>query len=393
MSTKARRKSIGSCGFVLPLPRGEGPLLPPREGRGEGARRGFTLVELLVVIAIIGILVAMLLPAIQAAREAARRSQCQNNLKNIGLAFLNYESTRKSFPSGGWGWKWTGDPVGGIGERQPGGWAFSILPHLEDQVILEIGKGIPTSNTRRRQLLSEQSAQPVEVFYCPTRRPAGLSYGADSFYNADYPPGRYQAKTDYAANGGSTSPADNNPTSWKTGPGSETDLTCLTTYPNCSGAVYTDDHVKAFDGVVRPREPVDIKQITDGTSKTILVGEKYLHQELYGLEGETSTCSDNGTPYQGYDWDVIRWANAKLDTSKNLTRDYTPQHDSFGRASEQACAVRFGSAHPNVFQVVMCDGSISVLSYEIDMGEFEMMARRNDGGSPAGPPSRGNTRD
>ena len=90
-------------------------------------RLGFTLVELLVVIAIIGILVALLLPAIQAAREAARRTQCKNQLRQLAISFHNHHDTHKFFPSGGWGWAWVGFPEQGSGNKQSGGWLYSLL--------------------------------------------------------------------------------------------------------------------------------------------------------------------------------------------------------------------------------------------------------------------------
>jgi prepilin-type N-terminal cleavage/methylation domain-containing protein len=334
--------------------------------------RAFTLVELLVVIAIIGILVALLLPAIQAAREAARRSQCQNNLKNIGLAFLNHENTHKAFPAGGWGYLWTGDPDMGTGEKQPGGWAFNVLNFLEEGGVAVVGKGLPM--TQKPDALVKQKAYPVPVFYCPSRRPVGLSYGNESSVNAGDPPGKYVSKTDYAANGGSFCPAETNsgdPGHWSQGP----DLGCLSSFPNCNWGTFSETAIKSlFDGVVRPRLPIRLKHITDGTSKTILVGEKYLHQELYDAAG-VSTCADNNSPYQGYDWDVIRWANSKA----GLKKDYTPQPDTYGTAAAEACTVRFGSAHSTVFQVVMCDGSVNALPYDINLLTLELMARRNDG--------------
>ena len=96
-------------------------------------RAAFSLVELLTVIAIIAVLVGLLLPAVQSARESSRRSSCANNLKQLALGCLSYDSSQGHFPSGGWAWQWTGDPDAGLGPQQPGGWAFQVLPFIEQE--------------------------------------------------------------------------------------------------------------------------------------------------------------------------------------------------------------------------------------------------------------------
>jgi type II secretory pathway pseudopilin PulG len=342
----------------------------------------------LVVIAIIGILVAMLLPAIQSAREAARRSQCQNNLKNIGIGFLNLENTHKQFPSGGWGYKWSGDPDMGNGEKQPGGWGFSILPYLEEQGLILIGKGLPTA--QKKTALANQKKTPVPIYYCPTRRPPVPTYGPEDSWNADTPLGGYVGKTDYAANGGSNAPGQGGAPNFDDGPGSAGDLSCLTNYPNCDFGNFND--AKAIktncNGTVAPRFPVEIRQITDGTSKTILVGEKYLWERHYGIDDAVglgqgfSTCVDNNSAFAGFDWDNVRWASTRVDAS----RPYVPRPDTAipnptVPVADQggACARDFGSAHPTVWQIVKCDGSVEALGYDIDMTVLERMAARNDG--------------
>src|SRR5439155_9162047 len=136
------------------------------------ARRGaFTLIELLVVIAIIAILIGLLLPAVQKVREAAARTQCINNLKQMGLGLHNCHDVNGYIPSGGWGWLWMGDPDRGSGKRQPGGWVFSILPYVEQDAIFKLGGGgnpavLYPANTQKVSMT-------IKLFNCPSRRGPG----------------------------------------------------------------------------------------------------------------------------------------------------------------------------------------------------------------------------
>ena len=137
-------------------------------------RRAFTLVELLVVIAIIGILIGLLLPAINAAREAGRRTQCKNNLKQLGLACLNHISTHEIYPTGGFGWTWAGDPNCGYKAAQPGGWTFNILPFLEFNYLHDYGLKGPVGSAAQMQGCAEMLKTPIPTFVCPSRRAAQL---------------------------------------------------------------------------------------------------------------------------------------------------------------------------------------------------------------------------
>ena len=133
------------------------------------ARPAFTLVELLVVITIIGILIALLLPAVQAAREAARRTQCANNLKQIGLATSSFESSCGHLPPDGWGIIWLGDPDHGRDWKQPGGWIYNLLPFVEQQGLHDLQSG--QTGSARAAAAAQMLATPLAFVNCPSRRP------------------------------------------------------------------------------------------------------------------------------------------------------------------------------------------------------------------------------
>jgi prepilin-type N-terminal cleavage/methylation domain-containing protein len=311
-------------------------------------RRAFTLVELLVVIAIIGILVALLLPAVQAAREAARRIHCSNNLKQIGVAALLHVDTYKQYPSSGWGAAWVGMPEMGHGRDQPGGWVYNILPFLEQQSLHDMGRGM--TGDARLDANAQRLKTPISVFTCPTRRMsrawpiAGPSPHIRNPHDASTVD--EVARACYAINAGSV--MEENP---PPGPNSIEEAETF---------AWQDTNI--FNGVSYQRSRVRPRHLIDGKSSTLLVAEKYLFQDDYQTGSDKG---DNESMYTGYCIDLNRFASRDLPP----LRDSVDNGDGLNR--------QFGGPHA-VWNAVFCDGSTRGLAFEIDPLIHEMQANRND---------------
>jgi prepilin-type N-terminal cleavage/methylation domain-containing protein len=316
----------------------------------EQKRGGFTLVELLVVIAIIGILIALLLPAVQAAREAARRSTCKNNLKQIGLAWLTHHNTYKHFPTGGWGYWWTGDPDRGYGNKQPGGWCYNILPFIEEGPLRKRGSGLATA--AKRNELGEVMKVVVPMFVCPSRRDTSSS--PQLYTQADYPNRPFNAtvltqfkvaRSDYAANCGDQASNQHNAGPSTLAEGDSTFNWTISPAPT---------------GVSYLRSTIKIKDITDGTSSTYMVGEKFLRKDWYNLGLDEA---DNEWIWVGYDNDIYRTSNEEV------------MQDLTGVTYWN----RYGSAHPSNWQMLFCDGSVRSLPFTINSTTHRRLGNRRDG--------------
>jgi prepilin-type N-terminal cleavage/methylation domain-containing protein len=354
--------------------------------------RAFTLVELLVVIAIIGVLVALLLPAIQAAREAARRAQCANRLKQMGLAALNHESANKFFPVGGWGWQWAGDPDRGYGIQQPGGWYYNSLDFLEQSNIRRVGSdGNPgTMTPQQRTEGAKRISTPLDEYVCPTRpgsRTKPYTH-TTAFINISIPMNAPVGRNDYAACGGDRPPHDTPTVTWQTGgfgtwiqqgPAGipATAPLLLAGYSRNFQMLHDYGAYRGANGVVGVVSELELRQIEDGTSSTIWVGEKYIPHTHY----DAGAGSDNNGNDQGWDCaadvDNIRWTMS------------TPKPDEWvdpaGGVSSQQSNTVFGSAHNAGCQFVYCDGSGHMLSFDIDPQVFHALGNRYDGETPVLP--------
>jgi len=372
--------------------------------RTVSSKRGFTLVELLVVITIIGILISLLLPAVQAAREAARRAQCQNNLKQLGLACMNHESALKYLPGGGWRACFLGNPARGSGIRQCGGWIYNILPYIEQSQLYNL-----TAN-RTGTALSAAGATlattPLAGLICPSRRQAKTiaivsadvtpPYGtAAIYYVGDTDGANVQTdvvtvtnRTDYACNGGT---AHVNYISLNNAldhvMGNHTLGIYETTSPSILDALFATttgkavitDANKVCNGVIHALSTRAIGEISDGTSNTFLVGEKYLNPDEYEASAPKGLSGLGPDPYNygdgrgdttsifaGDQNEFVRWASDFTDACHRDTAGFHELHP-------------FGSCHAGGFGMVMCDGSVRPISYGIDNGVYQNLGNRKDG--------------
>ena len=307
--------------------------------------RAFTLIELLVVIAIIGILIALLLPAVQAARDAARRLQCTNHLKQLGLASLNHHEVHGFLPSGGWGYQWVGGPDCGFGRTQPGGWVFSLLPYLELEDLHSLGAGAPLD--QQKVAATKVTQTPLVMLNCPSRRPCKLYLHRPSTVVSNTPKNAniaYEvAKADYAINAGSVIAGI------QKGPASYS-----------AAEYYNWPDTSILNGISFVRSEVKLVEVTDGTSNTYLIGEKYINYDNYE---HWDGVGDAQSMYIGYDQDTHRWTKRPpMEDLRGLTDNYV-----------------FGSTHPSVCNFVFCDGSVRAVHYAIDPQIHKWLGNRHDG--------------
>ncbi len=286
-------------------------------------RPAFTLVELLVVIAIIGILIALLLPAVQAAREAARRTQCTNRLRQIGLAMHNYHDIHLRFP------------LPGMLENRLG-WTYSILPHIEQEMLFDQidCAELHHEHPNRREAASIR----ISTYMCPS--------ASSSEDRSGYASERWEGQASFTVHYfGILGPRGTNPVTGQ-------DYVCRL-LPQAFGG-------KCDQGILWERSS-RMADVLDGLSNTFLIGE----------------ISWTGMPYRRM------WTRNKYQDQRGILylTSKIIQHPLNSRNADRWNRVAFGSQHPGGAQFVMGDGAVRMVAETIDFATYLATASR-DGGEP-----------
>jgi prepilin-type N-terminal cleavage/methylation domain-containing protein/prepilin-type processing-associated H-X9-DG protein len=268
-------------------------------------RRGFTLIELLVVIAIIAILIGLLLPAVQKVREAAARAKCANNLKQIALACHAYESAYGNLPPGR-------NPAAPTQFTGAGGWLYQLLPFVEQGPLFE----------RCQQAFHPTIATPVPLYYCPS-----------------------DGRGDVTGQGGTTLGQESAGLTW---------------YVGVTGATYTGAVPAGEGGVFDPPARVRVTDVTDGTSNTLMIGERPPAADLV------------------FGW----WSYSDYDNllgTKNYLSLYPncplPGLFSPGVVTDNCSTTKFYSLHPGGANWAFGDGSVRFLPYSAQAATIPLATR------------------
>jgi prepilin-type N-terminal cleavage/methylation domain-containing protein len=308
-------------------------------------RAGFTLIELLVVIAIIAILIALLVPAVQKVREASSVAQCKNNLKQVGLAWNSHHDTFKVFPSGGTDWTASNSRVLVHGvpadyTSQSWGWCYQILPYIEQNTLWAHKSDFEVAET------------PVFMYICPSfRGPVIRPYVQSGDTTTTQ-----RAMMDYTAN-------------------------CGLTQGSYDGALVPS---KSYQGTNRVRKLADF---VDGTSSTLMVGEKFVepagaYDPQWTRDGSTyGPCNDDQGWVDGWDNDSICSAEGGGVGAVATEDGYSvelPKRMDPKLGTSDACGLNFGSIHAN-FMCVFVDGSVHAIDYDVSPTVWGRLCKIDDG--------------
>lgn len=299
------------------------------------SRSAFSLIELLVVIAIIAVLIGLLVPAVQKVRESASRTQCLNNLKQIGIAAHQYHDVRQKLPP---------SRIFVNGNNEFATWAVLLLPYLEQEPLYKLWD---ITRTFDDQPNPEVRTTFVNLYLCPTRR------GADELSPFGNNPG---APGDYAGCGGDRVDYDGLLDSSTNG---------------ANGAMVTATGKQKKGILVEWRETLSLRHLRDGSSNTFLIGEKHVPRSKIGA------TQGDGAIFNG---DYHRTAARVVGPNPDDDYDFDLGQGSSDTKKGQGRWERiFGSYHPGLCNFVFADGSVRAISNGTDANILSLLGRRDDG--------------